>query len=185
MSSDILYQARTCVQDLKTILSASSPSPALDVASTVKKVKELMLELTRSIETTSDPLRLEELLEVNDELVSLSAQVPESGRPVLTLQGLGKREDALALSSRTVAGVTSVVNNGQAFHESPTDDLLQEEDPLTPRIDKGKARAEPEPEKQEKVLSPNLLVTESESEDEDGSRMAMSEANERPSPTDR
>jgi len=184
MSSDILYQARTCVQDLKTILSASSPSPALDVVSTVKKVKELMLELTRSIETTSDPLRLEELLEVNDELVSLSAQVPESGRPVLTLQGLGKREDALTLSSRTVAGVTSVVNNGQAFHESPTDEL-QEEDPLTPRIDKGKARAEPEPEKQEKVLSPNLLVTESESEDEDGSRIAMSEANERPSPTDR
>jgi protein phosphatase 1 regulatory subunit 37 len=181
MSSDILYQARTCVQDLKTILSASSPSPALDAASTVKKVKELMLELTRSIETTSDPLRLEELLEVNDELVSLSAQVPESGRPVLTLQGL----DALTLSSKTVAGVTSVVNNGQAFHESPTDDLLQEEDPLTPRIDKGKARAEPEPEKQEKVLSPNLLVTESESEDEDSSRMAMSEANERPSPTDR
>jgi protein phosphatase 1 regulatory subunit 37 len=193
MSPDIIQQARACVEEFKGALvdvSASSPGQAPDLSTIATKAKTLILELTKSIETTNDPVRLEELLNANDELISFSEQVPESVRPTLKLHGLGLDigdDRSLTPNNGNAAGdavnVAFINGNGQVFHDSP----VEEEEPTTPRVDKGKARAKPEPEEQEKVLSTNFLITESESEDEDGSRSIVvpCDFNERPSPTDR
>ena len=63
-------------------------------------------------------------------------------------------------------GHGSMLGNGQAQHDSPKEEAQEEEEVITPRLDKGKAKADPEPEEQEKILSPNFLITESEDEDD-------------------
>jgi protein phosphatase 1 regulatory subunit 37 len=156
----------------------------LDAQSISDKAKRLLFELTSAIQTTDDAARLEELLDVNDELLSSLARIPSPGRPILKLQGLGSNWDADRNKSddaKANGGTsTSILVNGEAQHDSP-----EEEGALTPKIDKGKAKAEPEPEQQEKVLSPNFLITESEDE-EDGTRSPVElEEVDLPSSTDR
>ncbi|KAJ7738683.1 hypothetical protein DFH07DRAFT_984076 [Mycena maculata] len=51
--------------------------------------RTLTRELGNTIQTTEDPLRMEELLGVNDELTALVTPAPALGRPTLMLQGLG------------------------------------------------------------------------------------------------
>ncbi|KAJ7738660.1 hypothetical protein DFH07DRAFT_778945 [Mycena maculata] len=49
----------------------------------------LTRKLGNTIQTTEDPLRMEELLGVNDELTALVTPAPALGQPTLMLQGLG------------------------------------------------------------------------------------------------
>jgi protein phosphatase 1 regulatory subunit 37 len=190
MNSDIVHQARDCVEGLKHVLSMPSSERASDLNLVANQASTLIHELTRTIEATTNPQRLQELLQVNDELIEISAKVPQAGRPVLRLQGLGlSGENRQLLSgdlhSGSNANGTVLYENGQAIHDSPVEDSQDDAEPTTPRIDKGKAKAEPEPEEPEKILSPNFLISEDEEED-DGSRpIRVVEVDDRPSPTDR
>ena len=147
-------------------------------------------ELASIIQETNDAERLEELLNVNDQLLNLLKKVPGSGKPILTLQGLdiafnniptssdndGKLDGTPHLNGRPSGrgGESSEASSVEGFGDSPT----------TPKIDKGKGKAEPEPEEPEKVLSPRIRISDSEDEDEDG--VTYEEALEEvASPTDR
>jgi protein phosphatase 1 regulatory subunit 37 len=176
INSDIVLQARSCVQDLQRVGGGE--------AAAVERAKGVLDELASLIEGTVDPGRMEELLGVNDELTEALARVgsatataavkavaPDSvpsggGKPKLRLEGLGLRW--------TEGG--EVVGNGSAEGE-------EEEEVVTPRMDKGKARAEPEPEVQEKILSPNFLIQEEE--EEEGSLDGDGEEGEVLPPSDR
>ena len=110
------------------------------------------------IETTTDPGRLEELLSLNDDLTGLLAKSPVPSL-TLSLKGLGIRTE-----NGKIDGL--IATNGDAIRVDGTgDDDLDDGEPITPRVDKGKGRAEPEPERPEKVLSPTFLISE---EDEEG-----------------
>jgi protein phosphatase 1 regulatory subunit 37 len=145
----------------------------------------LTSELASIIQETNDAERLEELLNVNDQLLNLSKKVPGSGKPILTLQSVdvalkntsdsdGKLDGTPHINGRPsdCGEESSEASSAKGFEDSPT----------TPRIDKGKGKAEPEP---EKVLSPRIQINDSEDEDEDG--VPYEDALEVPgaSPTDR
>ncbi|KAF7324495.1 hypothetical protein MKEN_00490200 [Mycena kentingensis (nom. inval.)] len=166
LKGDPVVRARSCAAQIEAMFAppssgpASSPSAATHAA-LVKQARELTHELSSLIQATEDPTRMEELLDVNDDLTTLIARgPPPSVRPALTLQGLGiKWTDGSGTSSPATS--SPVVPNGDVAHG--------EEEPTTPRIDKGKARAIPEPEEPEKVLSPTLMLGEdTDDEDEEG-----------------
>lgn len=148
-------------------------------------------ELTTIIQETNDAERLEELLNVNDQLLNLLKKAPAGRKPTLTLQSLGVAFNSLLASSDDDGDgkLDSVPRiNGRTGGESSEassvegfEDFL--ETLTTPKIDKGKAKAEPEPEEPEKVLSPRIRINDSEDEDEDGVPYAVDEAVA--SPTDR
>jgi len=102
-------------------------------------------------------------------------------RPLsLNLRGLGIQLDHIKTDGFGTSNghAASIIIDGEG----------EEEEPMTPRVDKGKGRAEPEPEEPEKVLSPTFLITESDDEDGDVPRMLTPD--EEPeegvvSPTDR
>jgi protein phosphatase 1 regulatory subunit 37 len=140
----------------------------------MERARVVLGELASLIEVATDAGRLAELLGVNDELTGVLAGVSASTvgkpatptaaapapapnvKPKLRLEGLGLRWDAPS-SSRKENG-----NGAAVVSESPVEDQV-----LTPRMDKGKARAEPEPVVQEKILSPNFLIEEEEEEEEE------------------
>ena len=182
------------MEQLKHVLSIqtspqSTPKAGSNViSSTVGESKVLTSELASIIQETNDAERLEELLNVNDQLLNLLKKVPGSGKPVLTLQSLdvafkntspkdGKLDGTPHINGRTNDRVeeSSEASSVEGFEDSPT----------TPKIDKGKGKAEPEPEEPEKVLSPRIRISDSEDEDEDG--VPYEDALEVPgaSPTDR
>jgi protein phosphatase 1 regulatory subunit 37 len=135
------------------------------------KAYTIIEELQTSIQITEDPVKLEELLGVNDQLLVLVKQVPSSGqvRPQLTLEGLG-----LGLSFDTEHddvkdGVGSASESRKAVDVEEVKGEEEDEEvltPTTPRVDKGKGRAEPEEEELEKVLSPSYVIDSDEGEDE-------------------
>ncbi|KAJ7763041.1 hypothetical protein B0H16DRAFT_1311352, partial [Mycena metata] len=174
--ADIVVRGRACAAVLESMLapppvapvapipgSAPPPSPA----DALKQAKALTRELSTVIQATEDPSRMEELLDVNDVLTGLIARVPPPGRPTLTLQGLpvrwtpGPMVASPALENGDAGAGNAAGANGHAV-------TGEEEQPTTPRVDKGKARAVPEPEEPEKVLSPTLLM------DDDDERMRFS-----------
>ena len=143
------------------------------ISSTVGESRVVTSELASIIQETSDAERLEELLNVNDQLLNLLKKVPGSAKPILTLQGLdvafknirtssndGKLDATPHINGRPGdrGEVSSEASSVEGFDDSPT----------TPKIDKGKGKAEPEPEEPEKVLSPRIRINDSEDEDEDG-----------------
>jgi protein phosphatase 1 regulatory subunit 37 len=182
------------VEQLKHVLAIptspqSTPKAGSNTVSrTVGESRILTSELASIIQETNDAERLEELLNVNDQLLNLLKKVPGSGKPILTLQKLdvafkntsasdGKLDGTPHINGRpTDCGEeSSEASSAEGFEDSPT----------TPRIDKGKGKAEPEPEEPEKVLSPRIRISDSEDEDEDG--VPYEDALEVPgaSPTDR
>jgi protein phosphatase 1 regulatory subunit 37 len=204
LENDVINQALAVVAKLKrssptrsnsvSSLSASTPTVGDPVSDSAKTI---LLDLAAAIQATTDPLRLEELLEANDQLTAALAKTSSTSqlaeRPTLTLHGLGLRTfdgarplgDTAANGAALEEGVPN--GNGQAMHGS-----AEEEDPEvspnTPRIDKGKARAVPEPEQPQKVLSPTtFMIEESDEDDEDGSRFPVGDDIEVPmtSPTNR
>lgn len=205
--SDVVLRAWTCVTELSSSLAADvkgspqTPKPVANPAAfneLVSKSKAVAAELAIVIQETEDSSRLEELLGINDQLLSLLKNVPGGTRPQLTLKGLGLTLNDLRNSSVDGDGMldglphingraATAINGhrGGGSSASSSADSFEEggaTTPTTPRIDKGKQRAEPEPE-QELVLSPKTFqINESESEDEDGVRY---HAEEVASPTNR
>lgn len=180
-----LTQVVSSAKLLKPPSGSVDDSMASDIALNARTV---VAELATAIQETDDPVRLEELLEINDQLLGLLKKLPAAGgkpgKPTLSLRGLGL----------SLHGDTPAVNghaNGISAKASPSiDDYAEADDtPTTPRIDKGKRRADPEPEEIEKVLSPALLLSEtSEDEDEEAGYGTPPEEGEipgQPSPTDR
>ncbi|PPQ80139.1 hypothetical protein CVT25_001438 [Psilocybe cyanescens] len=165
--------------------SPSTPKASMPSKELVSNAKNVAAELASMIQETEDPLRLEELLGINDQLLSLLKKVPGGTRPNLFLQGLGLSFDSAQSSEDDgdgrLDGLPHINGRGRAVNghvhdssDSSSTSSLYEDDsrtPTTPKIDKGKRKAEPEPEKLEPVLSPKpFRISESESEDEDGVR---------------
>ncbi|KAI0635207.1 RNI-like protein [Trametes polyzona] len=164
--SDVVLQARSKKSELEALLaqppssSSGSASPVLQPDSELmQSTREIMKSIVAMIETTTEPSRLEMLLSLNDDLMTLVGRLepkPES----LKIQGLG-----------IAFGNGEAVGNGHSGHVSsngsaaPEDTEASDEEPITPRVDKGKGRAEPEPEPVESVLSPTFLITESDDEE--------------------
>lgn len=159
----LLSQIENSVNSPRSISVASSgaSSPTL-VSPTdqdlVQQVKATVDEITEKVQTTTDVVLLEELLGLCDKLNNAVAQLL-SAPSRRSLHGLGLNIPSAVISS----------TDEDALHEKPTD-LSEDDEPLTPKVDKGKGRAEPEPEEPEKVLSPTFMITESEDEDEDDNR---------------
>ncbi|OCH84554.1 RNI-like protein [Obba rivulosa] len=169
--TDLVLQAHACKKQLEDFLAqtpSSSTSPAAPHVlpqAVAEKAKELKAALMSLIEVTTEPARLEALLALNDDLTNLLARATPR-------YGLGIQTDV-------ANGAAEPVANGHAL--SVESDMADEE-PLTPRVDKGKGRAEPEPEEPEKVLSPTFLITESD--DEDAQHSPDAEVADLVSPTD-
>ena len=195
IESDILVRGRACVTELTQVVGsarllkppsgASEDSMATDIAASTRGI---IGELATAIQETEDPVRLEELLEINDQLLGLLKKLPTAGKtskPILSLSGLG-----VSLNGGT-PGTNGIVNGSNVLLQdvAEDDDGEVEDTPTTPRVDKGKRRADPEPEEIEKVLSPAFLISEtSEDEDEDpgyGTPPEEGEIPGMPSPTDR
>ncbi|KAF9002517.1 hypothetical protein BDQ17DRAFT_1306302 [Cyathus striatus] len=169
VENDVVKRARTALTALNDLIASLSPSALVkdheSSDETVQKAKDVMSEISNVIQETEDPMRLEELLGINDQLLALIKKVPTS-KPSLTLSGLG-----LSFHTDRYANTTAV--NGHVNGDTlavPSEGDTEDEDgtPTTPRIDKGKGRAAPEPEEPEKVLSPTTyLIGEENSEDEE------------------
>lgn len=173
--SDIVSQAHMRKTQLESVLAREQTStPSDDISTTdgsdtdiTVSTREMMKSIVMMIETTSDPGRLETLLTLNDDLMVLLGRL-ERKPPSLRLQGL---------SSLKSNGGAMGNGNGHTHHLPDGSSLASEDafeatddgddEPITPRVDKGKARAEPEPEPVESILSPTKFLI-SESDDEDG-----------------
>ncbi|KAI6040774.1 hypothetical protein EDC04DRAFT_2566656 [Pisolithus marmoratus] len=113
-----------------------------------QKARDLVKDLTVQIQSTADAGKLEPLLSLCDRLNAVVSNL-STPRPTLGLktQGLDVAESA----------------SEHVLHASPSP--MSDDEPRTPRVDKGKGRAEPEPEEHEKVLSPSFMISESEDEE--------------------
>jgi protein phosphatase 1 regulatory subunit 37 len=196
IETDIVVRGRATVTELTQVVSSAKllkpPSGSADdsmAADIAANARAVVAELATAIQETDDPVRLEELLEINDQLLGLLKKVPAAGgkasRPILSLRGLGLNIPGDAAPANGFA-------NGSGAKASPSIDDYEnevEDSPTTPRVDKGKRRADPEPEVIEKVLSPALLINEtSEDEDEEAGYGTPPEEGEipgQPSPIDR
>jgi protein phosphatase 1 regulatory subunit 37 len=192
IESDVVVRARSCIALLDsmfapppiapvsasptTTTAARPPSPA----AALKQAEALTRELSTTIQATEDLGRMEELMNVNDELTTFIARAPPPGRPTLTLQGLGlKWAPGATVASPAMENEDSIARlgalpQGGDAAASGYVGLEEEELPTTPRVDKGKARAVPEPEEPEKVLSPTLT----DEDDELGERFSPEEERE-------
>lgn len=173
-----LQSARSVKTQLEDDLSESASTPptsglpheTVPDPDMVNSAREVLKSLVRAIETTEDPSQLEELLALNDEITSLLARAT-SQRPKLS--GLGIR-----------------LENGHpvsAENGSPLGDLhvTEDDEPVTPRLDKGKRRAEPEPEPLEPVLSPTRVSADSDDEEIEVGESLLGQVESIVSPTDR
>lgn len=190
IESDVVVRARACLTSLANVTAAPSSTVNPEhIADAATKARVVVNELTTVIQETEDPIQMEELLGINDQLLALLKKVPGGGKPTLTLYGLGLSLPGI----EPVGGDTTLANGSPAFLNGHANGHFPEgedddDTPTTPRIDKGKRKAEPEPEVPEKVLSPTFLIAESsEDEDEDGRRyvIAPEHLEEVTSPTDR
>lgn len=178
--SDIVSQARGLKIQLEDILSrrpssssSMSPPPSPPDAELIESTRELMKSIVSTIERTTDSTRLETLLTLNDQLMALLGHL-ETKPEGLKLEGLGIQ-----------AG--QALGNGHQNHtpegsSSTMQDDSGDDEPITPRVDKGKGRAEPEPEPVESILSPTFLI--SESDEEDGDIPVAADPEDIVSPTD-
>ncbi|KAF9016002.1 RNI-like protein [Hymenopellis radicata] len=160
VGGDIVVRARASITQMHNILHPPAYPQEISVIpvpqEVAKRVRAIIEELGVVIQATEDPERMEELFAMHDELTELVGKVENlKQRPILSLQGLGVRLNGLP--SPRVSPRPSPLLMGSS---------IEEEDPSTPRIDKGKAKAEPE---FEKVLSPTsaLMNTNDKEEDED------------------
>ncbi|EGN94523.1 hypothetical protein SERLA73DRAFT_114776 [Serpula lacrymans var. lacrymans S7.3] len=189
---DVSLRAQAILDELKTLLSQSKSSSAassgLSTPTTTEephaeitaRARAVVAEMSSQVQTITDGVRLEEMLGLCDSINTSLTQL--TSPPKSLLRGLG----LLSVDTNGHA-VNGEAKNADALHDSPveqTHDINAE--PLTPRVDKGKARAEPEPEEPEKVLSPTFMISEEDEDDEDGHRFLEELGNiGMPSPTDR
>ena len=165
----LLSQIESSVNSPRSISVTSSGTSSPTVGrpvdqDLVQQAKITVNEITEKVQTTTDAVLLEELLGLCDRLNSAITKLSSVPSSKSLLHGLG-----LKITSEVTSSA-----DGDALHESPTD-LSEDDEPSTPKVDKGKGRAEPEPEEPEKVLSPTFMISESEDEDEDDNRFVGEE----------
>ncbi|KAI0072487.1 RNI-like protein [Panus rudis PR-1116 ss-1] len=190
---EVVLQAKTCKAQLEAFIarcsssstssaSSSTSSPTLEARKVDPELEDktatTLTSLASLIEATADPHRLEELLNVNDELTALLSRAKNPP----ALNGLGIRIDTSSSMTNGHAAPSSLASVKEEGSSSDAEE--EEEEPVTPRIDKGKGRAEPEPEEPEKVLSP-VRVPDSDEEDGEGLLVAGDQPTDLVSPTDR
>ena len=190
-----MSRALRCVDQLISIQTTSSQSTpkagSNAISSIVGESRAVTTELASIIQETNDAERLEELLNVNDQLLNLLKKVPGGSKPVLSLKSLGIPLNNISVSSDDDGKLdgTPHINGrpsnrgGESSEASSVEGF--EDTPSTPKIDKGKGKAEPEPEEPEKVLSPRIRINDSEDEDEDGVLYEDAVDGEMASPTNR
>jgi len=186
---DAVAQAQRCRDQLQELIARSTPSDksASETQADlelVERAKALLPTLAEVIGTCSDSARLDELLGLNDTLISLV--VHASQKPRDKIQGLGIEVNGLVGPLTDIHGA----DNGSSFrddHVTPRGDTkeLTDDDPLsTPRLDKGKGKAPQEPEIVEPVLSPRGFAV-ADSDEEETEHEAEHEGEDDPrSPTD-
>ncbi|KAF9555391.1 RNI-like protein [Agrocybe pediades] len=190
----------TSVTELsKLLVSKGTDSPAVpkdatmtaSSANTLLHARKVATELANVIQQTEDPVKLEELLGINDQLLSLLKKFPMmmNNRPHLTLQGLGLKDlnssahssdddgdgrlDGLPHINGRAAAPNGLTAHGKDHSDTGKEEEEEDTDtPVTPRVDKGKQKADPEPEEPEMVLSPKTFMinerTPTGEEDEEG-----------------
>src|SRR5258708_15286289 len=187
--SEAVVQAQQCRDQLQALIARSTPTSGSDATETqenlqlIERAKMLLPGLVEVIRTCSDSRRADELLNLNDTLVSLLAQA--SPKPKLSLQGLGLELNGLGNPGPDNS--SGVVNNRIV---SPRGDSIGEpnydDSPSTPRVDKGKGKAPPEPEVVKPVLSPRGFAVPDSDEDEAEHEQEQEQGEDDPrSPTDR
>jgi len=155
--SEAVLQAQQCRDQLQALIARSTPTSGSDAAETqealelIERAKTLLPGLVEAIRTCSDSSRLDEILNLNDTLVSLVAQA--SPKPKASLQGLGLELNGLG-NPGTNDGSGVVNNHIVSPRGDSTEEHSDDDSPSTPRLDKGKGKAPPEPEIVRPVLSP-------------------------------
>jgi hypothetical protein len=185
--SEAVVQARQCRDQLQALIARLTPTSGSDAAETqealelIERAKTLLPGLVEVIRTCSDSGRVDELLNLNDTLVSLVAQA--SPKPKASLQGLGLELNGLGKpGAKNGSGVVNnhIVSPRGGSTEEPSDD----DSPSTPRLDKGKGKAPPEPEIVRPVLSPRGFAAPDSDSDENGHDAEQGEDDDLCSPTD-
>ena len=176
--SDILVQARACKEELDDYFSRSPSSSTSPAGASVqldpeleKRAKGVLKTISKMIDSSDNPSRLQELLSLNDDITKSLSRFNASSQ--------GWKRIGLGIHINIGDEKPDAVPNGHAVSGD-------EDQPVTPRIDKGKGKAEPEPEPVEKVLTPTSGVPALE-EDEDADPEGTPEAlvEDLVSPTDR
>lgn len=184
--SGAVVQAQQCRDQLQALIARSTATSGSDAAETqealelIERAKRLIPGLVEVIRTCSDSSRLDEILNLNDTLVSLVAQA--SPKPKASLQGLGLELNGLGNpGANNSSGVVNnhIVSPRADSTEEPSDD----DSPSTPRLDKGKGKAPPEPETVEPVLSPRGFAAPDSDSDSNEHEAGQGEDDPR-SPTD-
>ena len=137
------------MEQLKHVLSIQ-PSPQATpkagtnvISRTVGESRVVTSELASIIQETDDAERLEELLNVNDQLLNLLKKVPGPGKPILTLQSLDiafkntSSRDGKLDGTPHINGQPS--DRGEQSSEASSVDGF-EDSPTTPKTDKGEER---------------------------------------------
>lgn len=173
--SDTLAQARACKEELDGYFARSPSSSTSPMAPSVQldpelegRAKGFLKTINKMIEASDDPGRLEELLSLNDDLTTSLSRFNGSNQ--------GWKRIGLGIHINIAEEQPEVVPNGHAM-------LGDDDQPVTPRIDKGKGKAGPEPEPVEKVLTPISGVPDLEEDEETSTPDAQVE--DLVSPTDR
>jgi protein phosphatase 1 regulatory subunit 37 len=167
--NEAVVQAQQCRDQLQALIARSTPTLGSDAAEPqealelIERAKTLLPGLVEVIRTCSDSGRLDELLNLNDTLVSLVSQA--SPKPKASLQGLGLELNGLGNpgANNSSGMVNHIVSPRGDSTEEPSDD----DSPSTPRLDKGKGKAPPEPEIVKPVLSPRGFAAPDSDSDSD------------------
>jgi protein phosphatase 1 regulatory subunit 37 len=189
---DTIAQAQQYKDQLEELLGRSTPTPGRRSPESkvdpelIERTKALLPALAEIIQTSLDSTRVDELLSLNDALMSLLAHA--TPKPRISLQGLGIELNGLGETGchGTGNGSASLDDHIVTPSES-SEELIDDDDPLsTPRLDKGKGKAPPEPEVVEPVLSPRGFATVSDSSEEEEIELEATQEEDDPrSPTDR
>ncbi|KAI0254503.1 hypothetical protein BJV78DRAFT_1121395 [Lactifluus subvellereus] len=187
---ETIVEAQRCKDQLEEVLDRSTPTPGRRPSEIkvdpelIGRAKALLPALAEIIQTSSDSTRVDELLGLNDTLMSLLARA--SPKPRISLQGLGIELNGLGETGAYGPGNGGASPDNHVVTPSGDAEELTDDDALsTPRLDKGKGKAPPEPEIVEPVLSPlGFTVSDSEEEEEVEQEAAPEEDDPR-SPIDR
>ncbi len=184
-AQSVLEAAKACKKELEDTLAgipsaSSSPTATPDTNEELTaRSKETLKALGSLIEETADPMKLEQLLNLNDDIMGLIARFNEPRSALKDVKGLGIH----------IEGLPNGDANGHLSAIQTDLDQSDDEEPVTPRADKGKRRAEPEPEEPQLVLTPTVEHMDPELEDseveQDVEQSILGDAPSIVSPTDR
>lgn len=180
VESDVVVRARSYLSNLTAIVENTSNFKSAEgsVQDVISKAKAVVNELAIVIQDTEDPHRLEDLLSINDQLLTLLKRTPQGNKPSLTLQGLGlsvntsrTNGDGMLdgfprINGRANGHLSTLEGNSESSSINERDDD-EEATPTTPWKEKGKQRADPEPEQSDMILSPKTFMINEQHPDEE------------------